>query len=139
MPEILITGSSGFLGKNLYSYLCDIHDVIGVSRSDSKTTDIKMEISSNNIPPKLMKIHPDIIVHCAALVNADYCEEHKEEAFNANVKSTLNIVKYAIEKNAKMIYISSDYVYDGLYGGYTEQSTPNPINYYGITKVISEK
>jgi dTDP-4-dehydrorhamnose reductase len=84
-------------------------------------------------------MQPDVIIHTAALTNVDYCENHQKEAWKINVEGTKNIVEKCMEINAKLVYISSDYIFDGNSGPYKEDANPNPINFYGATKLEGEK
>lgn len=87
----------------------------------------------------VLKIHPELIIHTAALTDVDYCEEHPVEAWNLNVEGTRNLAAAAEMVNAKFIYISTDSVFDGKKGMYTEEHPPNPLNYYARTKLEGEK
>jgi dTDP-4-dehydrorhamnose reductase len=87
----------------------------------------------------LKKIKPDVVIDTAALHNVDYCETHRDEAWRVNVEGTRNIVEACKETGAKMIFISTDYVFDGKKGSYSENDAPNPLNYYAKTKLEAEK
>jgi len=136
--KILITGSAGFLGKNLFNALKKSYEVYGIDRNESEQTTFKTELNSDDLKQILNKINPAIIIHCAALTNVDFCEENSEEAEKANVKSTENLVNWAKQNHKKIIFISTDYVYSGETGDYNEDSETNPINVYGKTKLKSE-
>ncbi len=137
--KILITGSAGFVGKNLFSSLNKNYEVYGISRRASTTTTHQADITSLKIFEILDIINPNIIMHCAALSNVDFCEEHRAEAIMTNIIGTHNIVSWAAMHHAKIIYISSDYVYAGETDGYNEESETKPVNFYGEIKLISEK
>ena len=137
--NILITGSAGFLGKNIFNYLKDEHQMTGISRRNSETTTHSLDITQTEIEKILNEINPEIIIHTAALTAVDYCESHKEEAQNTNVTGTENLVNWCKKNNRKMIYISTDYVYPGISNNYSEDSDTNPINIYGQTKLDAEK
>lgn len=137
--KILITGSAGFVGKNLFNYLKNEHEVYGISRRNGETTTHQCDITSVELASLLSSINPDVIIHSAALANVDYCEEHKDEAWTTNVQGTLNLVKWSFINKKKIIYISTDYVYAGETNNYNENSETNPINFYGITKLAAEK
>lgn len=77
-------------------------------------------------------------MHLAAIVGAKECEENKERAYLTNVIGTKNLAKICIEKNLKLIYMSTDSVFDGKKGKYSEGDIPNPINYYSFTKFAGE-
>lgn len=81
---------------------------------------------------------PDIIVHCGALTHVDYCEQHEDESYTQTVQSTRNIITLANECSARMVYLSTDYVFDGKDGPYAEDAPVNPISVYGHHKLIAE-
>jgi dTDP-4-dehydrorhamnose reductase len=83
-------------------------------------------------------VKPDVIIHTAALGDVDKCESDRELAWKVNVDTTLILVKEALKYNAYFLYLSTDYVFDGERGLYREGDIPNPINYYGLTKLIAE-
>jgi len=85
------------------------------------------------------KLRPEVVVDTAALHSVDYCETHKNEARLANVEGTKNVAKACRDHNARMIFISTDYVFDGIQGSYTEDDDTNPVNYYGVTKLEGER
>ncbi len=137
--HILVTGSAGFLGKNIFNDLKDLHNITGISRRKSETTTHSFDITQPEITKILDEINPEVIIHVAALTAVDYCESHKEEAQNTNITGTENLVRWCKKNNRKMIYISTDYVYPGLSNDYSEDSEPGPINVYGQTKLEAEK
>lgn len=83
--------------------------------------------------------NPDVVVHTASKINIEECEEDKEAAWEINVTATKNIVRACKNNGAKLIYISSDYIFNGDDGPYYEDSNPDPINYYGKTKLEAER
>jgi len=84
------------------------------------------------------KIKPDVVIDTAALHDVDYCETHRDEAWRVNVKGTKNVADACRETGTKMIFISTDYVFDGKKGFYTENDAPNPLHYYAKTKLEGE-
>ena len=82
---------------------------------------------------------PDVIVHCGALTHVDYCEDHQDESYEKTVQSTINLVKTAKECNARLVYISTDYVYDGKHGPYREEAAVNPLSVYARHKLEAEQ
>ncbi|MBI2631763.1 SDR family oxidoreductase [Candidatus Pacearchaeota archaeon] len=138
--KILITGSAGFVGKNLFNYLKKEHEVYGISRRAGETTTHQCDITKrDDLMQVLNLINPDLIVHSAALTFVDYCQEHKDETWTTNVDGTLNLVKWSFLNKKKIIYISTDYVYAGEKGNYSEESETKPVNIYGETKLAAEK
>jgi dTDP-4-dehydrorhamnose reductase len=82
---------------------------------------------------------PDIIVHCGALTHVDYCETNIEESYQKTVQSTINIIALAKHCNARLVYLSTDYVFDGKEGPYTEDAPLNPLSVYAIHKLEAEQ
>ncbi len=100
----------------------------------------KLDITNKKNTFELInKIKPDAIVHTAAYTDVDGCESNKETAYKINVKGTKNVATVAKSLNAKLVYISTDYVFDGKKGMYKEEDKPKPINYYGYTKLRGEE
>jgi len=87
----------------------------------------------------VVKLHPFVVVHTAAETNVDLCETDHEHARRINVEGTANIAEGCAKIGAKMILLSTDYVFDGFKGNYSETDQPNPISYYGLTKLEGER
>lgn len=133
IPRIVFTGITGLLGGYFLKNKQSGFEVIGVSRKDFDITDKK------KVSDFIQKVSPQIIIHAASLGNVDYCEQHPTEAYEVNIKGTQNIVDAAKKINAKIIFLSSNAIYDGEKPPYDEKSQPNPIDVYGKTKVKGEK
>ena len=82
---------------------------------------------------------PDVLVHCGALTHVDYCETHVEESYQKTVQSTINIIALAKQCKARMVYLSTDYVFDGKEGPYTEDAPIHAISIYGKHKLEAEQ
>jgi dTDP-4-dehydrorhamnose reductase len=147
--KILITGANGLLGQHLVKLLLDTtaHDIIATSKGEPRfilqdsrlhyyTLDIRDAMEINML---FEKLQPDTIVHCAALTQADECELNPIKAWEINVTATRFIADAAKKINAFLIFISTDFVFDGINGPYKETDTVNPVSYYGSTKVAAEK
>lgn len=148
--KILVTGANGLLGQHLIKLLIDStgHDIIATGRGDSRipfeTTDryhyYLLDVTLGVDVAAFIAFHqPDVIVHTAAITQVDECEADQVECYNANVTATRFLVSAASQSKARFIYISTDFVFDGLNGPYVETDTPGPINYYGSTKLAAEK
>ncbi|MEA2053768.1 MAG: dTDP-4-dehydrorhamnose reductase [Candidatus Thermoplasmatota archaeon] len=142
--KVLLTGGSGLFGRafvkvieNKTSY--DIRPIYSKNPIKSKNAVFLDITNKENVERIIKKLQPDVIVHAAAFTNVDKCEIEKEKAYNVNVAGTKNIAMASKEINAKMVYISTDYVFDGKKGLYKEEDGTNPINYYGLTKLGGEK
>jgi dTDP-4-dehydrorhamnose reductase len=141
--KMLITGVSGLLGSNLAYYFKDKYDILGLYNSHPVLIDgiytEKCDITeSDNIKRTISDFSPNLIIHCASLTNVDECEVNKEFTRLVNVSATKNIVEEASDKDIKLIYISTDSVYDGVKGNFSEDDEVNPQNYYGQTKYEGE-
>lgn len=131
--KYLITGSKGQVGTALES---KIDDSVGLDLSDS---DIEADISDKEVVGKIEDENPDVIIHAAALTDLDGAENNPEDAKQVNVEGTQNIVEAAEETSAHLIYISTDYVFDGERGDYSEEDRTNPQSVYSRTKYEGEK
>ncbi|MBN2251904.1 MAG: SDR family oxidoreductase [Candidatus Altiarchaeota archaeon] len=142
MVKVLITGVSGLVGSFTYLRLKRDHEVLGTSRNRSEYTDHVLDLTDRKKTAELVeKTTPDLIVHCAKIAKSvDYCEANREECRLVNATGTKNLVDAlgSSGSDAKFIYLSTDYVYDGKKGGYTEKDDPNPVNYYGQSKLEGE-
>ena len=133
LPRIVFTGITGLLGGYFLKSKDSTFEVIGVSREDF---DIKDTVKVGDF---IKKVNPKIIIHAASAGNVDYCEKNPEEAYRVNVKGTQNIIDGAKKVNAKVIFLSSNAIYDGNNPPYDEKSKHNPIDVYGKTKVEGEQ
>ena len=138
--RILITGASGLLGKRASEIISKNHEVIGTCYSRKANNCDVLDITDERAVHLFFnKVNPDVVIHCAALVDADYCEKDKKSAKKINIDGTKNIVQVCKNLESKLVFISSDYIFKGDNPPYTEESIPHPVNYYGITKVEGEK
>lgn len=135
---ILVTGS-GLLGAEVISVLGREFEVVGTYNSKPKDRAVRLDISDRSgVFEAVGKAMPSVIVHTAALTNVDYCEDHHDEAMAINALGTKNVADAAKKFNAKMIYVSTDFVFDGRGSMYREDDPVNPISYYAYTKLLGE-
>lgn len=134
MKKILLTGANGMLGQDLVPILED--EGYEVIETDAHTLDITDFDIAKNI---LEKNKPDIVIHCAAYTNVDGAESDIDGATRVNVTGTENIAKICAQNDITMVYISTDYVFDGTKEEpYEPEDKTNPINVYGKTKLGGE-
>jgi dTDP-4-dehydrorhamnose reductase len=131
--KYLITGSKGQVGSSVKE---KVDEAIGLDRSNS---DIEQDISDKEVIAEIEEENPDIIVHCAAITDLDYAEGNPEVAESVNVQGTCNIVEAAEKVNAHLIYISTDYVFSGEIGSYSEKDDLDPVSQYAQTKYRGER
>ncbi len=134
--RFLVTGVGGQLGYDIVKELID-RGYTNYIAPTLEEMDITDKIVVDNI---IAEYKPDVIFHCAAYTAVDRAEENKELCYDVNVNGTRNIVDAAKKNGAKVVYISTDYVFDGNKDGiYAEEDETNPVNYYGYTKLCGEK
>lgn len=143
--RILITGSNGMLGQRAVHYYLSKKNVELLATSFeekpviSSVEYIQCDIKCRDRIKKVIYDYcPDFIIHTAAFTNVDLSEKMREEAWRINVKGVEYIAEAARAIDASIIHISSDYIFDGKDGPYDENAVPNPIGYYGRTKLASE-
>jgi len=138
MKNILITGASGLLGSELIKTLYPVYNVVGTTKTgfsgNLKTLDITKK---DDVDIFINNFNPSIIINCAAYTDVNKAEIEKKNARDVNVKGLSNLIK-SCNKKTKIIHISSDYIFDGEKGPYSEDDPTFPVNYYGKTKLESE-
>ncbi len=140
MVKILITGASGFVGTRLMTLLGKTNEVIGTCNTDIVPGLYQLDITNKRAVHLFIKKHkPDVVIHTAAITNVGVCEKNKKLAEQVNHLGTRNVVEACRETGSKLVYTSSDYIFDGTRGNYSEQHRPNPLNVYGVTKLRGER
>lgn len=140
--NILIVGASGLVGFNVYQHLSVITDwrLTGTFNNYEVYGLTFFEASEKEKwPSEILSTHWDVIIHTAALTNVDKCEIEPELSKYLTIKSTQNLVDLAKSNCSKLIYISTDYVFDGKSGPYIEGDETNPLNVYGRHKLMCEE
>ena len=138
MKNILITGASGLLGSELIKTLYSTYNILSTSRTNFSENSNILDITQKDDVDRLIdNFKPSIIINCAAYTSVDKAEIEKKNARDVNVEGLSNLIK-ASNKRIKIIHISSDYVFDGIKGDYSEDDPTFPVNYYGKTKLESE-
>ena len=132
---VLVTGANGMLGQDLCPMLEDCgYEVI---ETDIDNLDITNEIQVRNV---ISDVKPDFVIHCAAYTNVDKAEEEYDKAELINAKGVEYIAKACNSNKCRLIYISTDYVFDGTKNSpYEPDDKINPINNYGLTKLHGEE
>lgn len=143
--RILITGSNGMLGQRAVQFYSSKENVelLATSVEDKSVIDSVEYVASDikdreSIKKIIYDYCPDFIIHTAAFTNVDLSEKLREDAWKINVKGVEYIGESARAIDAHIIHISTDYIFDGKKGPYDENAPPNPVGYYGRTKLASE-
>ena len=140
--NVFIIGASGLVGSNCLHHFTEQGWNVKGSYFSFPTTNCVFFNTLDLAHPDnfdLLSWKPNIIVHCGALTHVDYCEQHPEESYEKTVQSTLNIISLAKACDAKLVYLSTDYIYDGAKGPYQEDAEINPISVYGKHKLLAEE
>ncbi len=130
-----VTGANGQLGFDLKRVLlANGHDVLATDIDTVDITNFEQVLNS------IETYNPDVVIHCAAWTAVDLAEDEQESCYNVNVIGTKNIVEATKKVDAKLIHISTDYVFDGRKSGeYEVDDQTNPLGVYGQTKLEAEK
>jgi dTDP-4-dehydrorhamnose reductase len=143
MKKILITGASGFLGSHLLNQAPEDVQILAQFCSREIKSE-NPEISSVFIDltrpqwDKVIAFHPEVFIHCAAKSKPERCEREPELARQINYDPTVQLTDLAQQLGARLIFTSSDVIYDGTGGNYTEADSPHPVNVFAQTKVDAE-
>ncbi|NBV57601.1 MAG: SDR family oxidoreductase [Bacteroidetes bacterium] len=148
MKKILITGSNGLLGQKLIDLYLKNNDVKliatarGINRypTDDGYEYAIMDITSfEQVQEVIKKYKPHCIINTAAMTNVDQCEEDMVGAENLNINAVSHLIDAANQVDAHFIQLSTDFIFDGKAGPYKEDDEPNPLSFYGKTKLEAEK
>ena len=132
--RVLVTGAGGMLGQDVVRVAEDLrHQVIALTHDDLDVTD------PARVERMITRERPGAVINCAAWTNVDGAEESEHDASVINAQGAGFVADAAAKVDAKVLYISTDYVFDGTSGPYSESDDPSPINAYGRTKLAGER
>lgn len=147
--KVLITGANGFLGHYLVGQLLQKgYDVIATGKGNNrlpfgnseKFVYAELDFTNPFIVNDIFDTYkPEVVVHAGAISKPDECELNQKEALRINTEGTVTMLSNAAKHKCFFIFISTDFVFDGEAGMYTEGDTPNPVNFYGKTKLEAEE
>lgn len=147
--KILVTGANGLLGQALITQLLEKkYLVTGIGKGPARLIVAALEgyiyreldiTDGPAVEAMILDEKPAIIVHAAAMTQVDQCELNKQDCYNVNVTATRFIIDAARAVEARLVYVSTDFIFDGSHGPYKEDDEPSPVNYYGSTKLVAEK
>ena len=145
--KVLITGSNGLLGQKLLHKLREDSSVelIATSIGENRVSEkegykyISLDITNQKeVDRVILSEKPNVIINTAAMTNVDACEDNKVECDALNIDSVRHLSDVSIKIDAHFIHISTDFIFDGENGPYSEDAVPNPLSYYGLSKLKSE-
>lgn len=139
--KVFISGASGLVGGNCLRHFKEMGwNVIGSHLSYATEETVFFNTLEPEHPDNfdVLTFLPDVIVHCGALTHVDYCESHPEESYEKTVQSTKNLIALAKQCNARFVFLSTDYVFDGKNGPYREDAPVNPLSVYARHKLEAE-
>lgn len=143
MDKLLIIGSTGLVGSKVAA-LAAKHGFEAYNTQHTRKWPspdfLELDITDRGATAELIeKIRPRVVINTAAVTNVDFCETHREVAQSVNVDGAKNVADAVRKTQSRLIHVSTDYVFDGRVGHYEEADTPNPVQYYGKTKLEAEK
>jgi len=148
MKTVLVTGSNGLLGQKITEKVLKegrvnlVATSKGANRFPIKEGYVYAEMDILNpadVKVVVEKYQPDAIIHTAAMTNVDTCEDQKELAHQLNVDAVSTLIQICEEHNIQLVHLSTDFIFDGENGPYDELAAPNPLSYYGETKLKAEE
>jgi len=146
--KILITGSNGLLGQKLVHALHADKSVtlIATARGENRLKVVQgftyaaMDILDAATVQQVIGQHkPDVVIHTAAMTQVDDCEDQQELCWDMNVTAVAHLIKACSTVGAHLVHLSTDFIFDGVDGPYLETATPNPLSFYGKSKLAAEK
>ena len=137
--KFFITGGSGLLGERLATIANNDYELVLSHNTNPTSNTVKCDITDKNeVEKTITENKPDVIIHCAAMTDVDLCEDKIDLAYKINSEGTQNITKASEKIGAKIIYVSTDFVFDGKKGYYSEEDEVNPLGIYAKSKYDGE-
>ena len=140
--KFLVTGSAGLVGTQVVKDLAKQNHTVYSCYHDEKPeygTPVLLDLTDQDkIIQTLQEIKPDRIIHLAAMTGVDLCETEQDLAMTINAKATKTLAEQAAKNNCFFVYVSTDYIFDGKNGMRKESDTPNPLGFYGKSKLEGE-
>lgn len=147
MKKLFLTGGTSLLGKALiaetppgWKIILAQHKHRNIFPKSKNVEPVILDVTNQAQTSVLVnRIKPQLVLHAAALSKVDFCQTHQRESWQINVEGTANIIKACEQNGIPLVFISSNAVFDGKKGSYSEKDEPNPLNFYGRTKYEGEK
>ncbi len=145
MKTVLLTGASGFLGKHIIAHKPSDWKITGLYNStppptSTNATFLQVDLTNSKAVSTLFEEHQfDGVIHLAAISNANTCEQYPIESYAINVLATEQLAQHSANKNIPFVFTSTDLVFDGEQGNYSEEDIPKPLSTYGKQKLEAEQ
>ena len=145
--RVLVTGANGLLGQAVVRRLVQSqeYDVLATARDDTPRFDhgscgyAPLDVTQpDDVAAVFRDFTPNVVVNCAALSDVEACDTNRNEAWAVNARAVKTLAKQCRETGARLVQVSSDFVFNGKRGPYDETARPDPVNYYGRTKLAGE-
>lgn len=145
--RVLITGANGLLGQELVARLSRYpdYDVLATGRDPrprfvgASCGYTKLDITNEEEVRRLFQdFTPAVVINCAAMTQVDDCESEREKCWQVNVDAVAHLADCCLRHGTRLVQVSTDFIFDGEDGPYTETARPNPLNYYGKSKLAAE-
>lgn len=143
--RLLVTGSNGFVAGSVIAQARGDWEVHGIGRREppDEPRDVHFHqadlLEKKEVNELFVEIRPEAVIHSAAIADIDFCQNNRELAYRSNVEVTEFLGNLCEEYGSSFVFCSTDNVFDGKRGFYSEKDTPNPVNFYGETKVHAEE
>lgn len=138
--KVAVIGAGGFIGEPLFQRLAAEFDVVGTYSSNPKPNLLPLDITRAKDVALFFKNHrPDCVIHLAAITDVDLCERKPGLAKSVHATGTQNVVNACQDFQPHLIFVSTEFVFDGKKGNYSENDRVNPLNVYGQTKLKGEQ
>lgn len=142
--RVVVTGSNGLVGSRLCHQLLERKDtVFGLARGAQRVgrhEHVSCDLTDRKqVEETFSQLKPDVVIHCASMTDVDGCERDVEGAYAANVDAAAIVARASTAAGAHLVHVSTDYVFDGEAGPYSEEALPNPRGVYALTKHMGEQ
>lgn len=143
--KMLVTGANGFVAGSVIAQAAGNWEVHGIARTVTGNKNNPLNhhvcdlVDSGKFTKLFERLQPDVVVHAAAIANIDFCQDNRETAKSVNVDVTRTVAELCKSSGTKLVFCSTDSVFDGIKGDYSEEDATNPVNFYAETKVQAEQ
>ena len=149
MQKILLTGSNGLLGQKLVQLILDRgeYELIATARGENRLPMLdgngiyrSLDVTDRDEVQRIVhEFKPDYVIHTAAMTNVDQCETEREACWKLNVDAVQYLAEACQAHGTRLVHLSTDFIFDGENGPYDESASPNPLSYYGESKLAAEE